>query len=532
MENKERGLVIRAAGLLMAVQVLSRVLGYARDVVMVNIFGADFATDAWNAAFLIPDTLYQVLIGGAIGSALIPVFSAYINNDRSDEGWRATSVFSSWFMLILTVLLALAFVFTEPLLYVITDFSHGDMALPVALTRITLVQAFFMALSAIATGLLQSYKHFFWPAVGSLLYNVVILLCGVTLVGPIEALWPGYGIASFSIGVVLGALVTLVVQIPMLKKVGFRFQLSFERHNEGMRRMIRLLIPVVIGLSVTKLNIFVTQKLATGLESGMYTLLLTANRFMQLPLGVFAVSMATAIFPTMSAQAAQGQIDEMKSSISMGVRDIIFVLLPSAVGLILLREPIIRLLYEFSGQFTAADTAAAGAALFYYCLGLLFYGTVTVFIRGFYALQNTVTPIVVSISCIAVNILFSLALVGPMGHRGLALAYSLAGFVQCAATLLALRHKIGPMDLRNMLFCLVKTGIACLCMGVAVWLTTRGCDALLGVDTKLTQMLQVAAGLAVGVLVFFLAAWLMKMEELQTVAGAITRRLGRKKADA
>lgn len=512
----------------MVVQVLSRILGYARDVVMVNIFGAGFATDAWNAAFLIPDTIYQVLIGGAIGSALIPVFSSYINSDRSEEGWRANAAFSSWFMLILTVLLALSCIFTEPLLRAVTEFSAAEMPLPVALTRITLIQAFFMALSAIATGLLQSYKHFFWPAVGSLCYNIVILLCGVLLAGPIEALWPGYGIAGFSVGVVIGALVTLLVQFPMLKKVGFRFSLSFDRHNEGMRQMVRLLIPVMIGLSVTKLNIIVTQKLATGLTDGMYTLLLTANRFMQLPLGVFAVSMATAIFPTMSAQAARGEIGEMKSSISLGVRNITFVLLPSTVGLIMLREPIIRLLYEFSGQFTAADTAIAGQALFCYCLGLLFYGAVTVFIRGFYALQNTVTPIVVSVACIAVNIIFSLLLIGPLGHRGLALAYSLAGFVQCAATMLALRKKIGQMHLKQMLLCFCKTALACAAMGLAVWATVLGCSAWLGVADKLTQLIQVAAAIGIGVLVFFLTARLLKMEELTTITSTFLRRFGRK----
>ena len=529
MENKERGLVIRAAGLLMAVQVLSRVLGYARDVVMVNIFGADFATDAWNAAFWIPDFLYTILIGGAIGSALIPVFSSYINNGRTKEGWEANSVFTSWLMLILTVLLALCCIFAEPLLNLTTNFAPEEMGLPVVLTRITVIQAFFMALSAIATGLLQSYQHFFWPAVGSLFYNILILLCGIFLAQPIETLWPGYGIASFTIGVVIGAFVTLAVQIPMLKKVGFRFHLSFDLHNQGMHQMVKLLVPVMIGLSVTKLNLLVTQKLATGLDEGIYTLLSTANRFMQLPLGVFAVSMATAIFPTMSAQAAQGRLDEMKSSISLGVRNITFVLLPSTVGLILLREPIIRLLYEFSGQFTPADTAVTGQALFYYCLGLLFYGTVTVFIRGFYAMQNTVTPILVSVACILVNILFSLVLVGPMAHRGLALAYSLAGFVQCMATLAVLRKKIGPMDIRHMLGCFFRTGLACLAMGLAVWGITALCHSLFGVDSKLAQLVQVCAGMGVGVAVFFAAAWLMKMEELKTVVGMISRRLHRKK---
>ena len=532
MAKLEKGFIIRAAGLLMAVQILSRVLGYARDVVMLNIFGQGFETDAWNAAFSIPDFIYAILIGGAIGAALIPVFSSYINTDRTLEGWKVSSIFTSWLMLVLVICLVFACIFTEPLLNLLTQFTHEQMALPIALTRITLVQAFFMALSAIATGLLQSYQHFFWPAMGTLFYNVVILLCGIFLVRPIEAIWPGYGIAAFSIGVVVGAFVTLAVQMPMLKKVGFHFQLRFDVHNEGMRKLLRLIIPVMIGLSVTKINLLVTQKLATGLDSGMYTALLTGNRFMQLPLGVFAFSVATALFPTMSAQAAKGEISEMKSSISMGVRNIIFVLLPSSVGLVLLREPIIRMLYEFSGEFTAFDTMIAGQALLYYSLGLLFYGAVTVFIRGFYAMQDTLTPIVVSVLCIGVNILFSLLLVDIMGHRGLALAYSLAGAFQCITIMLVLRKKIGQMNLKKMLYTLLKTMAASLVMGLGVWLTAQGCDAWFGVATKGTQMIQVLVSIGVGMILFFGAALLMKMEEMRAVIHMLTRRFRRRQAKA
>ncbi|MDO4582313.1 MAG: murein biosynthesis integral membrane protein MurJ [Bacillota bacterium] len=520
----EKGFVIRAAAFLMVIQVLSRLLGYARDSLLLNTFGQSYITDAYNAAFRIPDFIYNILIGGAISAAFIPVFSSYIANKDSDEAWKVSSIFSSWVLSLMLAGCLFSFIYAEPLLSWLVQFEEAEMALPVTLMRITLVQAIFMALSAIATGILQSYQHFTWPAIGTLLYNICIILGGVFLVRPIEAAWPGYGVAGFSVGVVAGAILTLVVQVPMLKKVGFRYRLCFDTRNPGLRQLVKLIIPVLIGLSVTQINLFITQYLATGLEDGLYTTLLTANRFFQLPLGVFAIAICTAIFPTMTQQAAVGELDEMKKSLSLGVRNISFVLLPSAVGLIMLREPIIRLLYEFSGKFTAYDTQIASQALLYYCIGLIAYGAAMALIRGFYAMQNTLTPVLVSVLAIVLNIVFSLLLVGPMGHRGLAFAYSLAGFAQCGFLLIFLRLKLGRMDLRHMLMTLFKTAVACLVMALAVWGANWGCELIFGIGSKLGQLLQVAVGIGVGVAVFFAAAYAMKMEELRLVLQMLKRR--------
>lgn len=527
MARMDKGFVFRAATFLMIIQIISRVLGFARESVLVNMVGMGYASDAFNAAFSIPDFLYNVLIGGAISSAFIPVFSAYMARGEEREAWKVSSIFTTWALLLLVAGIVLALIFTEPLLSLITKFDPAQMALPVALTRITLVQALFMAMSAIATGILQSHQHFTWPAVGILLYNICILLGGIFLIGPIEQMFPGYGVAGFSIGVVVGAVSTLLVQIPSLKKVGYHYRPSLDTHHPGLHQLIRLIIPVLIGLSVAQINLIVTQYLATG-EEGIYTALRTANRFMQLPLGVFATSICVAMFPTMTAQAATADLSEMKQSLSFGVRTIIFIITPCAVGLAMLGEPIIRLLYQFSEKFTPADTLVCSESLLFYCIGMLGYAVVQALIRGFYALQNTKTPVVVSVIAIAVNIVLSFVLVGPLAHKGLALAYSISGLVQCLLLFIILRQKMGAMDGRRMLQTFVQTVIACFIMGLSIWGTAAGCEALFGVATKMGQLIQVAASIGVAIVVFFVSAHLLRMDEVQMAINSFRRKIKHK----
>ena len=530
MAKTEKSFVFRAAFLLMVVQVVSRVLGFARDSVLLNMFGPGYMTDAFNVAFTIPDFIYNTLIGGAIATAFIPVFSSYLAKGEAERAWRTNSAFSTWGLMIMLLLVGLAFAFTQPLLSLITSYGPEQMYLPVALTRITLVQALFMALSAIATGILQSYQHFTWPAIGTLLYNVCILLFGVALAAPIEARWPGYGIAGFSIGVVAGAIATLVVQVPMLIKVGFRYKPALDASDPGLRRMVRLLIPVLVGLSVSQINVLVTQYLATGLEDGVLSSLRVANRFMQLPLGLFAVSICVAIFPTMAKQAAKGDYEELKKSMSLALRTSLFVIIPSAVGMIVLREPILRLLFEFSGKFTPQDTVVCGQALLYYCLGLPGYAATYSLIRVFYALQNTKTPITISIIAIVINAVLSFLLVGRWQHIGLALAYSISGWAQCALLALFLRRRVGQMGGRAMASSLVRTGLATLVMGLTVAGAAWACEEFIGAGSKLGQLLQVSAGVGLGMAVFALAAWLMKMEEMRIVVDLFGGRLKRRRA--
>jgi len=524
----DKGFVVRAASLLMIVQILSRVLGFARDSVLMNLVGMGHQSDAFNAAFSIPDFLYNVLIGGAISSAFIPVFSSYMARNEKEEAWKVSSIFTSWALLLLFVGCVVAFIFTEPLLSMITKFDSTQMALPILLTRITLLQALFMAMSAIATGILQSHQHFTWPAIGILVYNVCILLGGILLIEPIEKMAPGYGVAGFSIGVVVGAAGTLIIQIPTLRQVGYRYRFALDPRHPGLHQLLKLILPVLIGLSVSQINLLVTQYLATDME-GVLTALRTANRFIQLPIGVFATSICVAMFPTMTAQAAIAEMDEMKKSLSFGIRNISFIIMPCMVGLAMLAEPIIRLLYEFSDKFTHADTIICSEALVYYSIGIIGYAVVQALIRAFYALQNTATPVAVSIIAIAVNIGLSFLLVGPLAHKGLALAYSISGLVQCLLLFLILRRKIGHMDLRHIGVTLVKTLIACAVMAAFIWLTADLTELWFGLETKTGQMIQVAGCIGVAVVVFFAASTLMKMEEVNMVLESFKRKLSRKR---
>lgn len=523
---------MRAAALLMLVQVLSRVLGYAREVLLLNVIGPGFETDSFNAAFRIPDFFYNVLIGGAISAALIPVFSSYLETKGKNEAWHVSSIFTTWGLMLMIVCSVFAFLFAEPLMAALTSFSPDKLALPVTLMRITLVQAILMAMSAIATGVLQSFQHFTWPAIGNLLYNICIILGGLLLIKPIEAVYPGYGVAGFSIGVVVGAAATLVVQIPMLKKFGYQYHPALDIHHPGLHQIVKLMAPVLIGLSVSQINVFVTQMLATGISDGVYSLMMTANRFFQLPYGVFAISISTALFPTMTAQYASGQMPEMKKSLSLGMRNTLFIILPCAVGLILLREPTIRLLYEFSGKFTPEDTRIAGEAILFYCIGLGGYAAVLPLLRAFYAMQNTLTPLLISVLAILINIVFSLLLVGPMAHMGLALANSISLTLQALLLFFFLRRRIGQMDTRHILISMAKTLLACAVMAAAVWAASAGVAVTIGVASKLGQLFQVCLAIAVGAAAFFLASYAMKMEEMHTILNMFKRRLRRKKAAA
>ncbi|MEG1996909.1 MAG: murein biosynthesis integral membrane protein MurJ, partial [Clostridiales bacterium] len=497
-----------------------------------NIFGQSIVTDAYNAAFSIPDTLYQILIGGAMSSAFIPVFASYLARDQVDDAWEVSSIFTSWVLVLMGLGLTLSMIFTEPLMGALTNFpTPTGMALTVVLTRIMLVQALLMAISAIAMAILHANQHFFWPAMGSFIYNLVIVGFGAFLAAPLENRFPGYGIAGFSIGVVVGAVLFFVVQVPALRKVGFRFHFSLSIHHPGLRKLVALMIPALIGLSVSQINLLVTQRLATGLElDGVYTALRMANRFMQLPIGVFAVAIAVSFFPTITRQAALNQMNDYKRTLSLAIRTVVFITLPSAVGLAVLREPIIRLLFEFKGQFTAADTAITGEALLFYCIGLAGYGVVQVLLRGFYAIQNTLTPVLISVSCIVCNILFSLLLVNTFAHVGLALAFSIAGLVQALLLFIFLRMKIGQMDIRRILTSLIKTGAACVLMGLAAWGINGLCETVFGFAGKTSQVINLGCAIGGAMVVFFIATWLMKMEEAKMVMTMLAKKLKLKQA--
>lgn len=512
--------VAKAALLLSITVVLSRLLGYGRDVALYTLFGQNYITDAYQAAFSIPDFLYMLLAGGALSTAFIPVFSSYIVAGRDDEAWESASVMFNYSLLILLFLIVLAYIYTGPLMNLLAPgIPNAYQDLAVVLTRIMFVQSLFMVLNGFAMGILNSYHHFAAPAWGSLVYNATIIVVGVFLVKPL-------GVAAFSIGVAVGAILNLVVQIPALRKVGLRYRFTLDYRNRGFRQILILMVPVLAGLGVGQLNLFVTQNLASGLGAGALSALRLAQRVANLPIGIFAISIAIAIFPTLSALKARGEIEPFKRAGSLGIRTVFLICLPASIGIIAIAEPLIRLLFQ-QGEFTSSMVTVTTQALIWYCVGTVAYAGTHVLSRSYYALQDTITPVAVAVLTIVCNIGFSLLLVEPMGHQGLALAYSLAGFINLALLLVVLRWKVGRMDGRRITANLAISLGASLLMYTAVKILLNAMLKVLPFTEKLNLTVGVGCSVLAGVIIYSGIVYFFKLEETELVLKMIRNRLHR-----
>lgn len=520
--------VARSAMVVMLAMIISRVLGYIRDIIIYAQIGQNSYTDAYNAAFKIPDCIYMILVGGALSAAFIPVVSSYLARGEKENVWKFTSVVINVISGLMLALVIIAYIFAPQFIgFYVSGFDIETLHLTVVLTRIMLIQAMLMALAGICQGILQAFKIFTPTAVGSVVYNVGIILFGAAFSGLIEKHFPGYGITAFSLGVVAGAFGNFVVQAQALRKVGMTYHFSFDLHNSGFQKMIILMLPVFISLGATQINLFVNAGLASHLHSGLLSALNTAQRLMQLPISIFAVSIAMAVFPVLSREAALNRLDDFRKDFAYGIRTILFIMIPFTTMLIALGVPFIRLLYEV-GKFNSANTQAVAFALYFYSIGIFAQGCIQVQNRAFYAFQDTKKPVLVAVSGVAINLILSFILIRHLQQGGLALAFSVAGICNMIFLFLLLKRKIGHIGLKEISVSALKTLAASVIMAVAAFGVAFACEALFGVASKWTQMLQLfSAGIA-GLLVFFVLAKWMKMPEIETVLRTLKRRFGRK----
>ena len=526
--------MLAAANILMLTTIASRILGYLRDVLIFAKFGQNNLTDAYNAAFSIPDFLYMILVGGALSSAFIPVFSGYLAREQESEGWRVLSIVFNWIMLLLAAGVALGLAFAPQLVdWLVPGFDDATKAMTINLTRIMFFQVIFMCLSGISTGILQSYKNFVAPAIGSVLYNLGIILGGVFLAAPIEHYFPGYGIAGFSVGVVLGAMLNFIVQFVAICRLGIHYSLSFDLRHPGVQELLALIVPVFIGLAASQFNLFVNQNLASTLDEGLVSALRAAQRLMQLPITLFGITVGIAFFPTMTQLAAQQQIDEFKKTVMMGLRTVLFVTIPASFGLAALSEPVIRFMYEFrSGAFTAEDTAQTAYALVFYTIGIFAYAAIHTLSRAFYALKDTKKPVAVAVLSIVVNVLLSMLLVRYMAQGGLALAYSIAGVFNMVVLIVLLARQIGDMGTGALWLSLAKTTLISCVMGVVVWWLAEQGERFLPLGSKLVQLLEIGVIITVGMVVYAVLALWWKMPEAEQIMRILRRKLSRRRSRA
>ncbi|ALA61008.1 murein biosynthesis integral membrane protein MurJ [Nitrospira moscoviensis] len=457
--------VLKAAGVVGVATFSSRILGFIRDMVLARLFGATPAADAFFVAFRIPSLLRELFAEGSMSSAFIPVFTEYRTLRGKQEAWElASAVFTT--LLTVVTFVTLAGILTAPwLVQALAPGFQADpekLALTTLLARVMFPYLLFISLAALAMGVLNSVRAFAVPAFSPLFLNVFIIGCALYLSPSLPE--PIIGVA---IGVVAGGAAQFAMQLPSLKLRGLLFGLRFEPAHPGLRRIGLLMVPSLLGLSVTQINITVSTILGSFFAGGP-TYLFYGMRLIQFPLGIFGVALATAILPTLSAQAARGALEELRTTLGFGLRMILFIILPAMIGLILLRTPIVHLFFEH-GTFTSQDTAETALAVLCYSVGLWAFGGVRIIVSAFYSLQDTKTPALSAAIAVVANIVFSLVLMRPLGPAGLALATALAAMVNGGILVAVLNRRLGGVDWPSIGRSSARVLAACLPMAAACW---------------------------------------------------------------
>ncbi|WP_206812077.1 murein biosynthesis integral membrane protein MurJ [Paradesulfitobacterium ferrireducens] len=514
--------VARAAGFLMIANLLSRVLGFLRESLIANYFGKSGATDAYIAAFNLPDLIYWLLVGGVLSAAFIPVLSEYLAKEKEEEAWRIVSSVVNILFLSISVLIIMGLIFTPAFVKIqVPGFNRENLALATGLTRILLIQPLLLAMSGLTMGVLNSYK-IFWPsALGTVLYNVSIIVFGIIFSDPSR---PG-SISGFAFGVVVGAAVNFAVQIPALRKIGIKYYPLIDWQHPGVRKIAALALPIVISYTINQLQVIVSSNLASSLSQGSITAIQWSYRLYLLPVGIFALAVAVASFPTLSEEAALKNWQRFKEINSSAVRMIILLTVPVSVGMIVLRYPLLQVLFEH-GAFTAADTAATAVPLLFFALGIFAQAVIQVLPRAFYALQDTWTPVLVGILSMAVNIGAMFLLLKPLVQGGVALATSISAFLNMFILFYLLRKRLGGIDGRRILSAWIRTAVASIVMGIVITGWSAFLTGLIGVS-KLSALVVLLSGTGLGVLVFAGAARLLGLEEMSQAAGLVRKRFGR-----
>ena len=495
--------VVKATLVLVALTIFSKVSGFVREVAIAHQFGASSVTDAYLVAFTVPNLIFFI-VSTSLATVVVPVYVEYSATGRLKEAGEVFSTVFNFLALLLAGFTAVG-IFLAPL--VVRGLAPGlpadAAALAAKLTAIMMPTLVFLGLGCFFNGLLNASNVFGLPAFGSVAMNLVIIAA---------ALFGGkfYGIEGLAFGTVAGAVVMALVQVLPLRRTSFRYRFNFNLAQPGVRKVLRLIVPVIISVGVNQLYLIISRILASGLAEGSISALNYANMLILLPQGIFALALSTAIFPTLARQAAQNMNMEMARSLMRGVNLMLLLAAPAGLALMILCYPLVALLFQ-RGAFDARAVEMTSAALFFFAVGLAGGCLNLLLTRGFYALQDTRTPVLVTVATVAVNIIASLLFIGPLLHAGLALANSLAALFN-AGVLLWLLH-------RRFVGQLIKPGFFRFCG--SVWLASvimagalYWLDSSLGGSPSVGPALRVGLDILFGALVYLAALLLLRVEEL------------------
>ena len=512
---------LSAASTLMFMVFLSRILGLLRDRFLAGAFfnqHTSWQLDVYFAAFRLPDTIFQLLVVGAFSAAFIPVFSHYLIKEKS-EAWHVASSVINIGLALFLVLGAALFIFSRPLSHLIAPgFSLAQLDLMTALTRLLLLAQVFFLVSNFLTGMLQSYHYFLIPALSPIAYNLGIIF-GILVLGP------SLGIYGPALGVVLGAFLHFIIQIPLIKSLGFNYRLSFDFHHPGVRRIGRLMLPRTLALAVSQIELTMAVFLATSLSVGSLAIFYFAQNLNNVPVGLFGATIGQAALPTLSQNVSRESLAKFKTLLLSSLNQAIYLSLPAGMILLVLRIPAVRLAFGAPG-FPWEATILTGKVVALFAISVFAQSAIQILVRGFYALSNTRTPLYLAIAAVFTNVVFSLLFIFQFhfGVLGLALGVSLSSFLHVGLLLFFLSRLTGGFDRRLLFTPFIKMSLATILTGISLWIPLRVLDRYI-LNTARTFDLVVLSLVTtlIGLTVYSIFSKIFKIKELDSFTVLIKR---------
>lgn len=510
---------MQAAATVMAAFFIGNLTGLLRQILVAQAFGTGAEMEAFNAANRVAETLFNLVAGGALASAFIPTFSGLLAKNEKARAWQLASAIANLVLVVLILLTATTYLFAPQVVrYVLAPGFRSDAlkeATTIYLLRLMLPSAILFALSGLVMGILNSHQVFLIPALTPSMYQLGMIF-GVL------ALSPKLGIAGLGWGVLIGAALHLCLQLPTLWRLKGQYFPKLALDMPEVCEVIRLFAPRLLGVAVVQLNFWVNTRIASQQPEGSVTGVVLAFALMLMPQAAIAQSVAIVALPTLSAHFALGRLDELRSTLVNGLRGVLFLAIPASVGLILLRKPIVAMLYQ-RGAFDERSTEFVSWALLWYASGLVGHSLVEVFARSFYAMHDTRTPVWVGSVAMGLNVAFSYLFsslfqrLGWLPHGGLALANTTATYLEALGLYWIMRRRLGGLEEQRILHLVLRTILASLSMAIGI----EAYSLLMGSKSFYLVGL---GGILLGGGVFFVSAWLLKIQELAVLWGTVYAR--------
>ena len=514
--------LVRAGLVVTGAYLASRILGWIRTAALLAVFGAGRDLDAYLAAFRIPDAIFQLVAAGALGSALIPVLAGFFHEGRQSEAWRLVSSVVNLMLAALVALAVVFFVAAPRIMPLITqDFTAQQLGLAVRLSRIMLLSPILLAVSAVATSVLNAGNRFTAAALAPLLYNLAIIV-------PVVLFGESMGVTAAAVGVVIGALLSLLVQVMPIDAMGYRYQMVADASDPATREVVRLVAPRALGLGSTQITFIVNTLLASGLGAGLISDYTAAFTAYQIPIGVIGLPLGVVLLPSMSTALVAGELRQFGHLVTRSLRLLLFVMLFLAAVGVTVRTQVVDLLFGY-GNFTRGDVSVTADALGFFLVGLAADSLVVVLARAFYADKETRIPVAAALAAVAINVVVSVATVGSIGLRGLALGIAAGAWVEAAALTVLLTRRIRALDLNGLvLAAVIFAAGSILSAAAADWMLGALGSRLGASPGRVLVLVELVVTTGVAGLVY--GAWcsLMRVPELPETIRLLRNTIGRR----